>query len=111
MACPLAWGVGAAHGLQESSGASVLPDRVCSVTVPAPSQRMDPHCAWVLASRTDDTYVGADAAVDPIATTRPGFAVTARVRVPSIASLVICFASAVLTRLTAPHVAATVDSW
>ena len=45
---------GADHGLHESSGSAVLPDRVKSCTLPEDSQRSCPQVATLALSRMEE---------------------------------------------------------
>src|SRR5262245_3532893 len=66
---------GPAQSLHDSSGRSVLPDRVYSRTGPEDSHRIVPHDDALFVSRTGETYTAGDWGSGPMEITRPGFAV------------------------------------
>src|SRR5580704_8406045 len=80
---PSACEYGADQSVQVSSGLSVFPVLVWSVTAPVDSQRIAPHVEALFVSRTGETYEAGDCSADPTAITRPGFAVAKAARCPS----------------------------
>src|SRR5687768_16397463 len=84
------------QSLHESSGSSVLPERVNIATAPVASHRMSPHVEMLFVSRTGEMYVAGVCVPAPGMTTRPGFAVAnggTTLPIGAAPKRVICFAS------------------
>src|SRR5580704_6796895 len=81
---PSACEYGADQSVQVSSGLSVFPVLVWSVTAPVDSHRTAPHVEALFVSRTGETYEAGDCSEEPTAITRPGFAVANATRCPPV---------------------------